>query len=86
MEHLTLPQLGSMLERGELSVTVEHRRQTLIAIAELAKRSKGHTPVSRARLKVLRAMLESERDNDEIEITGEIFCEIVMHAMAAHTN
>ncbi len=27
MEHLTLHQLGSMLERGAVSVSVEHRRQ-----------------------------------------------------------
>ncbi len=83
MEHLTPRQLESMLERGELSVTVEHRRRTLIAIAELAKGSKGHTPLSRARLKSFRAMLESEQDNDEIEVNGEIFCEVVLHAMAA---
>ena len=72
-----------MLERGELSASVAYRRQTLIAIAERSKRSKTHTPASRYRLKVFRAMLESEQDDDEIEITGEIFCEIVMHAMDA---
>jgi hypothetical protein len=83
VERLTLGQLGGLLERGELSVTVEHRRQTLIAIAELAKQSRGHTSMSRARLKAFRAALESEQNNDELEVTGEIFCEIVMHAMAA---
>lgn len=83
MEHVTYGQMADMLERGELSVTVEHRRQTLIAIAELAKRSKSHTPMSRARLKAFRAMLESEQNNDEIEVTGEIFCEVAMMAMEA---
>lgn len=32
-----------MFERGELSASVEHRRQTLTAIAERAKRSETHT-------------------------------------------
>jgi hypothetical protein len=83
MEHLTLLQLGTMLERGELSASVEHRRQTLIAIAERAKRSKTHTPASRRRLKVFRAMLETEQNNDEVEVAGEIFCEVLLHAMDA---
>ena len=83
MEHLTLRHLESMLERGELSASVEHRRQTLIAIAELAKRSKGHTPLCRWRLKTFRAMLESEQNNDEIEVPGEMFCELVLLAMEA---
>jgi len=83
MEHLSLRQLESMLERGELSASVEHRRQTLIAIVELATRSKGHTPLSRRRLKAFRAMLESEQNNDEVEVTGEIFAEVVLLAMAA---
>jgi hypothetical protein len=72
-----------MLERGELSVTVEHRRQTLIAVAERAARSKGHTPLSRWRLKKFREVLESEQNNDEIEVAGEILCEVVMLAMEA---
>jgi len=72
-----------MLERGELSASVEHRRQTLIAIAERARLSKGHTPMSRRRLKAFRTMLESERNNDEIEVAGEIFCEVVLLAMEA---
>jgi hypothetical protein len=72
-----------MLERSELSASVEYRRQTLIAIAERAKRSKTHTTASRHRLKVFRAMLECEQNNDEVEMTGEIFCEVLMHAMDA---
>ena len=83
MEQVTLRQLGSMLERGAISVSVEHRRQTLIAIAERAKRSRTHTPASRQRLKLFRAMLESEQNNDEVEVTGEMFCEVLMHAMDA---
>src|SRR4051812_20044453 len=59
MEHLTQRQLGNMLERGAISVSVEHRRQTFIAIAERAKRSKTHTPASRQRLRIFRAFLES---------------------------
>jgi hypothetical protein len=83
MEHLTLRQLGNMLERGEVWASVEYRRQTLIAIADRASRSKTHTPASRRRLKLFRAMLESEQNNDEVEVTGEIFCEVLLHAMDA---
>ncbi len=54
VEHLTLLQLGTMLERSELSASVEYRRQTLIAIADRASRSKTHTPASRRRLKLFR--------------------------------
>lgn len=86
MEHLTLRQLGSMLERGELSASIEYRRQTLIAVAERATRSKTHTPASRRRLKVFRDMLESEQNNDEVEVTGEMFCEVLMHAMDAQAS
>jgi hypothetical protein len=66
-----------MLERGELSASVEYRRQTLIAVAERAKRSKTHTPASRYRLKMFRATLESEQNNDEVEVTGKIFCKVL---------
>lgn len=72
-----------MLERGEFSASVQYRRQTLIAIAERAKRSRTHTPASRYRLKIFRATLESEHNNDEVEVTGEIFCEVLLHAMDA---
>jgi hypothetical protein len=82
LAQVTSKQLSELIERGEISVTVEHRRQTLIAIAEVAKRSKGHTPMSRARLKAFRASLESEQNNDEIEVNGEIFLEIALHASA----
>ncbi len=83
VEHLTLLQLGSMLERGEVSASVEYRRQTLIAIADRANRSKTHTPASRRRLKVFREMLESDQNNDEIEVTGEMFFEVLLQAMDA---
>jgi hypothetical protein len=82
LEQLTLLQLGGMLERAELSASVEHRRRTLIAIAERATRSKTHTPGSR-RLQLFREMLEGE-DNDEVEVTGEMFCEVLLHAMKAN--
>ena len=72
-----------MLEGGELSACVEHRRQTLIAIAQWAKRSKTHAPASRHRLKLFRTMRESEQNNDEVEVIGERFCEIWLHAMDA---
>lgn len=83
MEQLSVRQLGTMLEQGAISSSVAHRRQILIAIAERAKRSKTHTPASRQRLKVFRAFLESEQNNDEVEVTGEMFCEVLMHAMDA---
>lgn len=81
--HLSLAQLEGMLERGELSASVEHRRQTLISIAEQAKASRGHTPASRRRLKAFREMLEADQNNDEIEVTGEMFCEVVLLATGA---
>ncbi len=74
-----------MLERGAISVSVEHRRQTLIAVAERAKRSTTQTPASRQRLRIFRAYLESEQNNDEVEVAGEMFCEVLMHAMDADT-
>lgn len=83
LEHLTLRKLEDMLERGALSASVEHRRQTLIAIAERAQHSKGHTPQSRWRLKKFREVLESEQNNDEVEVAGETFCEVVLLAMEA---
>lgn len=83
MEHLTLAQLGAMLERGELSASVEYRRHTLLAIAARANRSKSHTPASRKRLKAFREMLEREQNNYEVEVTGEMFCEVLLHAMDA---
>lgn len=82
MEHLTSQQLLAMLERGELSAAVYQRRHTLLAIAALASRSKGHTPQTRARLKFFKSMLAGMEGNDEVEVTGETFCEVVMHAMS----
>lgn len=85
-QYLSLTELGSMLECGELSVTVFHRRQKLMAVAELAAKAKGHTPGSRARLKEFQAVLAAEENNDEIEVTGEILCEVVMCAMNARST
>ena len=84
MEFLTYAQLARMLERGELSPALWHRRMTLIAVCELAAKSKTHTPLSRWRLKRFRAMLEAMEGNDEIEVTGETLCETLMHAMSAY--
>ena len=70
-----------MLERGELSVCLWHRRHTLLAICELATKSHSHTPLSRWRLKAFRSRIEGMEGNDEIEVTGEIVCEMVMLAM-----
>jgi len=53
-----------MLERGELSVSVFYRRQSLIAVAELAAAAKGHTPISRARLQQFLSILRVEENND----------------------
>src|SRR4051812_27007932 len=86
MEHLTQRQLGNMLEQGAISSSVAHRRQTLIAVAERAKRSKTHTPGSRQRLRVFRAYLESEQNNDEVEVTGEMFCEVLMRWMRCESG
>jgi hypothetical protein len=85
VEQITYKDLHRMLERGELSVCVWHRRHTLLAVCELAAKSKGLDPLSRWRLKKFRAALDSIEGNDEIEVTGETFCEVVMHAMEAVT-
>lgn len=38
-------------------------------------------PLSRWRLKRFRAVLEAMEGNDEVEVTGETFCETVMLAL-----
>lgn len=81
MEQLTQSQVFAMLEIGELSVSLWHRRHTLLALCELAARSKAHDPLSRWRLKTFRAVLEAMEGNDEVEVTGETFCETVMLAL-----
>lgn len=86
MEQVTAKQLYGMLEKGELSPSLYYRRQTLIAIAELAKGSAGHTPPSRRRLKAFREYLGQEQNNDEVEVTGEILCEVVMHALRSFSR
>lgn len=53
------------------------------SIAEQAKGSKTHTPASRHRLRAFPAMLESEQNSDEVEVTGDMFGEVLMHAMDA---
>lgn len=83
MEQVTAKQLYAMLEKGELSPSLYYRRRTLIAIAELAKDSGGHTPATRRRLKAFREYLAQEQNNDEVEVTGEILCEVVLLALGA---
>lgn len=84
LPQLTHPDIIPMYERGALSVSVFYRRHILLALCELAAKAKGcMTRSGRWRLKRFRAVLESMEGNDEIEITGETFCEIVMLAMAA---
>jgi len=73
-----------MYEYGTLTVSVYYRRHTLLALCELAAQAKGvHEPISRWRLKHLRTVLESMEGNDEVEVTGEAMCDLVMMASAA---
>jgi hypothetical protein len=82
IEPLTDAEMVSMLEQGELSASVFYRRNTLIALTELAARAKGsHDPLSRWRLKTFRAALDATEGNDEVEVTGETLCETVMLAL-----
>ncbi len=82
IEHLTTNDLYNMLESGELSTSLYYRRQTLIAVAELAALAKGtHDPLSRWRVKKFHADLETMEGNDEVEVTGETLCETVMLAL-----
>ena len=83
MQPLDLQQLFAMLERGELSPGLYYRRRTLLAVAALAKTSKSHTPLTRSRLKKFRAVLDEMEGNDEVEVTGEALCEVVMLAIGA---
>jgi hypothetical protein len=84
--HRRLPQLThsevfAMLEIGEISVSLWYRRHTLLALCELAAKSREHDALSRWRLKTFRAVLEGMEGNDEVEVTGETFCETVMLAL-----
>ncbi len=81
LSQLTRREVFAMLEIGELSVSLFYRRQTLLALCELAAKSKAHDPLSRWRLKTFRAVLEAMEGNDEVEVTGEAFCETVMLAL-----
>lgn len=81
MQQLTQREVFAMLEKGELSVSLFYRRHTLLALCELAAKSKGQDPLSRGRLKRFRAVLEEMEGNDEVEVTGETFCETVMLAL-----
>jgi len=58
-----------------------------IALTKLAAQAKGsHDPLSRWRLKTFRAALDAVEQNDEVEVTGEILCETVLHALAGLAN
>ena len=81
LPQLTQREVFAMLEQGELSVSLFYRRYTLLALCELAAKSKGQEPLSRWRLKRFRAVLEAIEGNDEVEVTGETFCETVMLAL-----
>lgn len=85
-EPFTFRTLVPYLEKGEISSAVHVRRYDLLRIAELAKKSRGHTPPSRYRLKKFRAHLDSLEGNDEIEVEGEALCEVVMLAMEAASD
>jgi hypothetical protein len=81
---LTHSDIIPMYERGALSPSVYYRRHTLLALCELAAKAKGiHDPLSRWRLRHFRAVLESMEGNDEIEVTGEAMCDLVMMASGA---
>ena len=81
LPQLTQRDVFAMLEKGELSVSVWYRRHMLLALCELAAKSRDHNPLSRWRLKRLRAVLDAMEGNDEVEVTGETFCETVMLAL-----
>lgn len=82
LPQLTHSEVFAMLEIGEISVSLWYRRHTLLALCELASKAKGRQdPLSRWRLKRFRAVLEEMEGNDEVEVTGETFCETVMLAL-----
>ena len=82
LPQLTQREVFAMLENDELSVSLFYRRHTLLALCELAANSKERLdPLARWRLKTFRAALEAMEGNDEVEVTGETFCETVMLAL-----
>jgi len=84
LPQLTHQDVMAMYEFGALSVSVYHRRDILLALCELAAKAKGvHDPLSRWRLRRFHAVLESIEGNDEVEVTGEAMCDLVMLASAA---
>lgn len=84
LPQLTHSDVISMYEQGALSVSVFYRRHTLLVLCELAAKAKGvHDPLSRWRLRRFRAVLEGMEGNDEVEVTGEAMCDLVMLASAA---
>lgn len=81
---LTHSDISAMYEHGTLSASLYYRRLTLLALCELAAQAKGvHDPLSRWRLRHFRAALEGMEGNDEVEVTGEAMCDLVMLASAA---
>ena len=85
LPQLTYSDAIGMYEQGALSVNLWYCRHTLLALCELATKSHSHAAPSRWRLKAFRATLDSMEGNDEVEVTGETLCEMVMHAMDAST-
>lgn len=84
LPQLTHRDVMAMYEYGTLSVSVFHRRDNLLALCELAAQARGvHDPLSRWRLRRFRAVLERMEGNDEVEVTGEAMCDLVMLASAA---
>lgn len=82
IEHLTFAQVDAMLEQGELSPSLWVRRDTLVALAELAALARNtHDPLSRWRMKKFRATLAEIEANDEVEVTGETLCETALLAL-----
>ena len=81
LPQLTHSDITPMYERGAFSPSVFYRRHTLLALCELAAKAKGvHDPLSRWRMKQFRAALDAMEGNDEVEVTGEAMCDLVMLA------
>jgi len=80
-EILSIETLHRIYDASDGAPSVFERRRTLLAAADMAKASRAHTPQSRARLAKFRELLAAEDNNDELEVTGEIVCEVLLHAI-----
>ena len=86
MARVTFKQLSDWNFRAEVESSMWIRRHTLLAIADIAKRSPDHDGGTRRRLAKFRKGLDAMEGDDEIEIASPIFSEVTELAMRTLTR